>query len=230
MGDCERETVWSSMRKLTVGVFASLMFISSPVLFLSTAVQARVRASDVTTLAMDRVISPAVQPLTVTSPAAEEGQPIPEVYTAYGKNTSPPIAWDGAPPNTKSYVLIMEDPDAKGVTPRLHWLAYNIPGAAKGLNRSIRNGGELKSPLGMRQGVNAFGGLGYIGPHPPKGDPPHHFHFEVFALDRPLAVKPGAGVETVIAAMTERVLAEGEAVGVFAAPADAPLASRAALP
>ena len=181
------------------------------------AAEARVRAYDNAVLAMDRVISPAIQPLTVRTPAAEPGQPMPDVYTAFGKNTSPPIEWDGAPPNTRAYVVIMEDRDAPG-EPRLHWLAYNIPGTLKGLGHSIRNSAAPKSPLGMRQGMNAFGGIGYIGPHPPVGDPPHHFHFEVFALNRPLDVKPGASLDKVIAAMNERVVAEGEAVGTFAAP------------
>jgi Raf kinase inhibitor-like YbhB/YbcL family protein len=171
---------------------------------------------------MDRVISPAVQPLYVTSPAAQQGRPIPDVYTAFGKDTSPPIEWDGAPPNTQAYVVIMEDPDARGAAPKVHWVAYNIPGKLKGLNHNIRNSGELKNPMGMRQGANAFGGIGYIGPRPPVGDPPHHFHFEVFALDRPLDVKPGASIDKVIEAMNERVIAEGEAVGTFAAPSPAP--------
>jgi len=214
--------VSTNMRKSTAKFIAGLGLAGLVAGGGSGAADARVRASDNSALAMDRVISPTIQPLDVTSPAAEPGTPIPDTYTAFGKNTSPPIQWDGAPATTRAYVVIMEDPDAPGPTPKLHWLAYNIPGTLKGLNHNIRNSGEPKNPLGMRQGVNAFGGIGYIGPHPPVGDPPHHFHFEVFALDRALDVKPGASLEKVIAAMNERVVAEGEVVGTFAAPPPAP--------
>jgi Raf kinase inhibitor-like YbhB/YbcL family protein len=189
-----------------------------------TGASARVKAADQSVLAMDRILSPAVQPLYVTSPAAEPGQPIPDVYTAFGKNTSPPITWDGAPPNTLAYAVIMEDSDAGGSTPKLHWVAYNIPGSAKGLGHAIRNAAEPKVFSGMRQGVNAFGGIGYIGPHPDAGDPPHHYHFEVFALDRPLNIKGGVSLDKVIAAMNDRVIAEGEVVGTYAAPPGQPSA------
>ncbi len=179
---------------------------------------ARVRAADTSALAMDRILSPAIQPLYVTSPAFGSGQTIPDLFTAFGKNVSPPVSWDGAPPGTQAYAVIMEDPDGHGPGPTLHWLAYNIPATAKGLVKDIRNRAEPKSPAGITQGINAEGGIGYVGPHPPVGDPPHHYHIQVFALDQVLKVKPKASLEQVIAAMNERVLAEGEVVGTFAAP------------
>ncbi len=180
--------------------------------------QAAVRANNLSALAIDRVLSPAIQPLTVTVPAAQPGTPIPDVNTAFGKNVSPAVQWDGAPPGTQSFVLIVEDTDSHRPTPLLHWLAYNIPGDAQGLPKNIRNRNEPKAPLGMLQGVNYAGGVGYIGPNPPQGDPPHHYHFEVFALNRVLNVKAKLSLEQMIAVMNDRVLAEGEAVATFAAP------------
>ncbi len=187
----------------------------------ASAAQARIEAADTSALALDRVLSPAVQPLYVNSPAAQSGQPFPDLYTAAGKNISPPVAWDGAPPLTKAYVVIMEDSDAPG-GPALHWIAYNIPATAKGLPKGIRNRGDPKSPLGMLQGMNYAGGLGYIGPNPPPGAPPHHYHIEVFALDRPLRVRAGLRLDKLLEMMNERVLAEGEVVGTYATPAPAP--------
>ena len=210
------------LRTTTASLSILGVFGASVAILTASPAAARVKAADVTVLAKDRILSPAVQPLYVTSPAAVAGQPIPDVYTAFGKNTSPPISWDGAPPNTLAYVVIMEDSDAGSPTPKLHWVAYNIPGAAKGLSHAIRNAAEPKVFSGMRQGVNDFGGMGYIGPHPDVGDPPHHYHFEVFALDRPLSIKGGLSLNKVIAAMNERVIAEGEVVGTFAAPPGPP--------
>jgi Raf kinase inhibitor-like YbhB/YbcL family protein len=160
--------------------------------------------------------------LYVTLPAIPSGQPIPDVNTAFGKNVSPAVAWNGAPPGVRSYVLIVEDSDGHGPTPVLHWLAYNIPGTVTALSKDVRNREAPKSPLGMLQGINYAGGVGYIGPNPPRSDPPHHYHFEVFALSRMLNLKPKQSLEKVIAAMNDGVMAEGEAVAVFAAPPNPP--------
>ena len=183
---------------------------------------AAVRANNISVLAMDRILSAAVQPMYVTLPAIPLNEPMADVYTAFGKNISPAVAWNGAPPGVASYVLIVEDSDGHGETPVLHWLAYNIPGTANALNKDVRNRAEPKAPFGMMQGINHAGGVGYIGPNPPQGDAPHHYHFEVFALDRMLRLKPKQSLEQVIAAMNDRVMAEGETVATFAAPPPEP--------
>jgi len=183
-------------------------------LTVATAASARVHA-DNSGLAIDRVLSPAVQPLNVTSPAAEPGQPIPALYTSLGKNVSPPVAWDSPPPGVASYVVIMEDADARGEAPLVHWIAYNIPATVDHLTKNVHNRAVPKGSTGMMQGVNYAGGIGYVGPKVRPGDPPHHYHIEVFALDRTLNLGPGASLDNVITAMNQRVLAEGEVVGAF---------------
>ena len=214
------------MKRWSLGAGLTLGALSAGVLALGGVAFGAVRAGDTSVLAMDRVLSAAVQPLTVTLPTIPTGAPIPDVNTAFGKNVSPPVTWNGAPPGVQSYVLIVEDTDSHGPTPVLHWLAYNIPGSATGLNKDVRNRGEPKTPLGMMQGVNHAGGIGYIGPNPPQGDPPHHYHFEVFALDRVLKLKPKLPLDRVIAAMNDRVMAEGEAVATFAAPPPEPVGAK----
>jgi Raf kinase inhibitor-like YbhB/YbcL family protein len=67
----------------------------------------------------------------------------------------------------------------------------------------------------MLQGRTSRGSPGYYGPRPPVGDPPHHYHFQVFALDSTLEVQPGADRDTLLAAMKGHVLAKGELVGEF---------------
>ena len=187
----------------------------------SGVAEARVRANDRSALAMDRVISPTLSSLTVTSPAAEEGKPMPDLYTAFGKDVSPPISWSDAPPGTLAYAVVMQDADAADY-PATHWLIYNIPATDKGLRRDVRNQPLIKA-TGVTQGLNYAGGVGYIGPHPAVGEKPHHYHLQVFALDRLIKVKPKADLTQVLAGMEGRVLAEGEVVAVYAAPTpDAP--------
>lgn len=182
------------------------------------AALARVHAGDTSALAMDRILSPSVQPLYVSLPSIHAGEEIPALYTNAGKDESPPVAWDSPPPGVTSYVVIMQDADTPTDQPAVHWLAYNIPATAEGLNKNVRNRPEAKSPAGMLQGVNYLGGIGYVGPQAHAGDPPHHYHIQVFALDRMLKLGPGASLDKVIAAMDQRVLAEGEAVAAYAAP------------
>jgi Raf kinase inhibitor-like YbhB/YbcL family protein len=75
----------------------------------------------------------------------------------------------------------------------------------------------LEDPKDARQGTNTHGTIGYFGPRPPGSDP-HHYHFQLFALDAKLALKPGATRKDVLDAMQSHVLTQGELVGVFQKP------------
>jgi Raf kinase inhibitor-like YbhB/YbcL family protein len=76
---------------------------------------------------------------------------------------------------------------------------------------------RLTEPAGALQGRNSRGQIGYIGPRPPAGDPPHHYHFQVFALDTTLAAPPALDREALLRAVEGHVLARGEHVGTFQA-------------
>jgi Raf kinase inhibitor-like YbhB/YbcL family protein len=108
-------------------------------------------------------------PLSLTSPAFPSGGRIPVKYTRDGQNVSPPSAWRDAPQQTRSFVVIVEDPDAPSGTFR-HWAIYNIGPGETGL----REGGSKAKPGTVAQGVNDFGNPHYDGPQPPKGRGPHH--------------------------------------------------------
>lgn len=152
----------------------------------------------------------------VTSKALAANAAIPEKHSGYSNGPSPDLAWSGAPPSTKTYVLIMEDPDAKAMAPEpfLHWLVYNIPAMTMTLPEGVPVAApEIKG--GGMQGVNGTKAAGYFGPRPPAGDPDHHYHFEVFALSDELPLKAGASKADVLAAMQGRVLAWGELVGTY---------------
>jgi Raf kinase inhibitor-like YbhB/YbcL family protein len=145
-----------------------------------------------------------------------DGQKIPLSYVSDGDNASPPLEWDGTPAQTKSFVLIADDPDAMDPKPFTHWVAYDIPADTKKLREGIPGSPVVPEPKAMKQGVNSSGSIGYTGPKPPVGDPAHHYHFQVFALDvETLGIDPGASREQVIDAMKDHVLANGKVVGTF---------------
>jgi Raf kinase inhibitor-like YbhB/YbcL family protein len=149
-------------------------------------------------------------PLTITSPAFKQGEVIPTRFTRDGENVSPPLQWHGGPPETRSFVLIVEDPDAPSGMFR-HWAMYNIPASEVGL----QEGASGHGPGGAAEGVNGFGNARYDGPQPPKGHGPHHYHFRLAALDVPrLDVPASAKVEDIWAKSQPHIIAEAEVIGV----------------
>ncbi len=145
------------------------------------------------------------------SPAFENGGEIPEKYTCNGLDISPPLRWSGHPPETKSLVLIVEDPDApRGIF--THWIIYNIPVEANQLEEGVEPAEELLE--GMMQGVNDFGRLGYGGPCPPPGKP-HRYVFKLYALDTVLELGPAASREEVLKCMDNHILAEATLIGIY---------------
>jgi len=146
--------------------------------------------------------------LTVSSPSFRPNGPIPAKYSAFGENVSPALSWSVAP-TAKSYAILVDDPDGKSPQPVSHWAAWNIPAnmtmAAEGSKAGV-------------QGTNSHRTNGYTGPHPPAGDPPHHYHFQVLALDRMIDTPAGGTRDEVLAAAKGHVVAKGEVVGTFQAP------------
>lgn len=157
-------------------------------------------------------------PLQVNSTAITPGVPIASIYSAYGQGQSPPLQWTNAPDATKSFLLMVEDPDAGKPPPFVHWIVYGIPADSRFLGDQIPPKPVLEAPADARQGANSAGGMGYTGMKPPAGDPPHHYYFQVFALDAPLDLPPGADRARVLNAAKGHVLASGEIVAPFQKP------------
>jgi Raf kinase inhibitor-like YbhB/YbcL family protein len=153
--------------------------------------------------------------LEVTSPAFASGQPIPPVYAAEQQNISPPLTWSKGPEGTRSYVLMLEDPDVDQDPPFVHWTMYNIPAGETRLREGVPGEPRLVLPEGALQGRNDRGSTGYVGMKPPEGDPAHHYHLQVFALDRELDLPHGASRAELLDAMQGRVLAKGRLVGTY---------------
>jgi Raf kinase inhibitor-like YbhB/YbcL family protein len=166
-------------------------------------------------LALARPETQASGRLTVSSPDFRAGGAIPSEHSAYFNDVSPELRWSALPAGTRSVALLMEDPDAAVGKPFVHWVAWNIPPNLTGLPEAVGTAPQLPDMMNMRQGRNTRGSTGYYGPRPPVGDRPHHYHFQLFALDTLLNINPGSDRETLLAAMQGHVLAKGELVGTF---------------
>jgi hypothetical protein len=156
--------------------------------------------------------------LEVLSNALQSNGSIDLRHTAYGNNLSPPLSWTPVA-GAGAYAIIVEDPDAPRETPFVHWLIWNIPGEVDRLPEGLPNDAHLVTPQDAVQGKNDNGSFGYFGPRPPAGTGTHHYHFQIFALDGPLTLHPDADIRALVNAMQGRVIADGELVGTYAAPA-----------
>lgn len=145
----------------------------------------------------------AAMTLQISSSAFSEGQSIPEKYTCDGQNVSPPLKWTGAPANTRSLAIIMEDPDAPSGT-FTHWVLYDLLADVRELKEGSSGGGK--------EGLNSFGKAGYGGPCPPPGAA-HRYYFHVYALPTASLGKPGLSKAEVMSAIQGHVLAEGQLMG-----------------
>ncbi len=142
-------------------------------------------------LALGVVAAPGAwaQGFTVSSPDVTEGGTIKaaQVFDQFGctgKNISPAVSWSGAPAGTKSYAVTLFDPDAPTGSGFWHWVMFNIPGERHVAARRRRRPHAV-APQGSIQVRNDYGGAGYGGPCPPKGDKPHRYILSVFAVDLP---------------------------------------------
>jgi Raf kinase inhibitor-like YbhB/YbcL family protein len=118
----------------------------------------------------------------VAAGAAIKNEQVFNGFGCSGQNVSPALSWSGAPAGTKSFALILHDPDAPtGVGGFTHWIVYNIPATARGLAKGAGSaGGTL--PSGAAQSPTSFGAAGYGGPCPPAGDKAHRYVFTLYAL------------------------------------------------
>jgi Raf kinase inhibitor-like YbhB/YbcL family protein len=143
------------------------------------------------------------------SAAFGPGQLIPRKYIRQGDNLSPPLKWAGAPRETKSYLLIVEDPDAPGGTFR-NWALFDIDPSCDHLDEATGRGAG--------HGVNDFGNIRYDGPQPPKGHGAHHYHFRLAALDVPsLGLGDGANINRIWDRAQGHILDQAELVGIYEA-------------
>lgn len=152
--------------------------------------------------------------LILTSPAFDAGHEIPAIHTCDGSDISPPLSWSGVPPNTKSLVLIVDDPDAPDpAAPQrtwVHWVLYNIPPDARGLEQGVA---ANHLPKGTHEGNNDWKRAGYGGPCPPVGK--HRYFHKLYAIDTVLPSLGKATKAEVEKAMHGHVIEKTELIGVY---------------
>jgi Raf kinase inhibitor-like YbhB/YbcL family protein len=159
----------------------------------------------------NRVDGRAVMMIQLSTSSFTPGAVIPKKFTCSGADISPELSWSAPPAGTKSWALVVDDPDAPAGTWN-HWLLYNLPPSIHELPENQPRTPELAN--GALQGKNDFGKTGYNGPCPPPGKP-HRYFFRLYALDTKLDLKAGADRGTLAQAIKGHVVGEGELMGTF---------------
>jgi len=149
--------------------------------------------------------------ITVRASAFANMGTIPDKFSDYFQGVSPEISWTGVPREAKSLVLMMEDPDAN-LKPVTHWIMANISPNVTGLPENVM---KTERYGDATEGANITGKTGYYGPKPPRTDPPHGYHFQIFALDTKLNLPSGFNRQALLDAMKGHVIAKGETVGMY---------------
>ncbi len=132
-----------------------------------------------------------------------------------GANISPALTWSGAPAGTKSFALLMHDPDAPTGSGWWHWVVYNIPPGTTSLPAGAGDPKKGLMPAGAVQGRTDYGGVGYGGPCPPPGKP-HHYNFKLYALKvAKLEVPEGASAALIGFNVRAQSLGEAQLTGMY---------------
>lgn len=148
----------------------------------------------------------------ITSMAFKHNERIPDKFTCKGQNVSPHLEWSGFPLNTKSFVLIMDDPDAPvelapphGIWD--HWIIYNIPASITKLPE-----GQIDSSIKVLN--NGWKEKKYGGPCPPAGKP-HRYFFKIYALNDYLELEENASKQDLVLALQKHLLGQAELIGIY---------------
>lgn len=148
--------------------------------------------------------------ITVASPAFADTQAIPAKYTADGEGLSPPLRWEGVPPQAKCVALMIEDADAPTPRPLVHAIAPRLP--AEGELEEGALGGRVQT------GRNSYLKRGYLAPDPPPAHGAHRYAFQLFALSEAPLEPEKFGRGDLIAWMKGKVLAKGCLIGTYERP------------
>ena len=146
-----------------LGVFLCFVLLVSPACAKSSPQNTDVQPSDVSVPEQAAKGGEGMS-MQLSSPSFKYGEKIPKKHTGDGQDVSPPLEWKDAPPQTKSFAVICDDPDAP-VGTWVHWVIFNIPVSSSQLSEAVPP--QKKLPDGTRQGINDFRKTGYGGPAPP---------------------------------------------------------------
>jgi len=169
-------------------------------------------------------IANAAEPFMLTSPAFKDGTPMPKKHAnntpgnanCVGENVSPPFAWSNPPAGTKSFALTMVDPEARGGTGVVHWVAYGISASVTGFAEG--EGSKPSDKYVGGKGTAGGGATNYMGPCTPPGAP-HHYTFILIATDlEPKELPSGLTRDELLAKLTGRAKGTTGLIGLFGSP------------
>lgn len=153
-------------------------------------------------------------PFKLSSSAFAPNGSIPSKYTCEGADTSPPLQWSDAPDGTRTFALIVDDPDApdpaKPQRVYVHWVLYDIPASTSKLAENAAKGGL---PSGALQGANDWGKHTYGGPCPPIGR--HRYFFKLYALDGKLKALKNPNKAKLEKAMQGHIIGDAQLIGTY---------------
>lgn len=153
--------------------------------------------------------------IAITSDALDAEGRIGDAYSAYHDDVAPPLKWSPVL-EAESYALVVEDPDAPGDRPFLHWMMWNIPGTASEIPAHLSRDEHPAELQGVVQGLNSAGRYGWHGVKPPPGHGIHHYHFELFALAERLDhLSSHIPLDELVNALKGMTIAAGELVGIY---------------
>lgn len=147
-----------------------------------------------------------VQNLAIRSTAFDGLGPIPARHSGDGEDVSPALTWTGVPDGTRSFAVVVHDPDAPLVDGFTHWVLYGISGDATGLPEGADGG---------TAGATSFGETRYNGPAPPPGHGPHHYYFWLYALDADLELEPGLDRRELLSRIEDHVIEQARVIGTY---------------
>ncbi|WP_436931138.1 YbhB/YbcL family Raf kinase inhibitor-like protein [Halosimplex halobium] len=149
--------------------------------------------------------------LQLTSPAFEDGAAIPERYGYTEDNVNPPLEIAGAPASTESFLIVVDDPDAREPAGKIwdHWVVWNIDGDTD----SIPEDWDPED-AGAVTGENDYGETGWGGPNPP--DREHTYRFLLYALDDRLDLSAAATKDDAYDAAEGCVVGKAQLEGTYA--------------
>jgi Raf kinase inhibitor-like YbhB/YbcL family protein len=185
-----------------MGAMMSAMRRSGPILALAALIIGLASCASGLQERPMRPTGSATATLTLSSLAFGDREQIPRKFSCDGSEVSPPLSWSGAPDGTRSFALIVEDPDAGGF---VHWAVAAIPAETQRLDEDASGSDELI------EGRNSFGKMGWGGPCPPSGE--HRYVFTLYALSEESTLEEGFDADALREAMSGKVLAQGELIG-----------------
>jgi Raf kinase inhibitor-like YbhB/YbcL family protein len=165
----------------------------------------------------------AAEPFQITSSSFKDGTVLDKKYVGknpsnpncVGENISPALSWSNPPPDTKSFAILMVDPEGRAPAGVVHWVAYGIPASVTGFAE-----GEVSGPSDKYVGGKSTINLpNYFGPCTPAGVGFHHYTLVLMATDLdPKALQPGLTREELIPALNGHVKGSTGIVGLFGRP------------